>query len=60
MLNRQGRPTTPAANENAHHTTFTGNRALLQLEPLLFEIGRADTTASTCRSRSRCRTASAG
>jgi glycine dehydrogenase subunit 2 len=26
------------------HPTFTGNRALAQIEPLLFEIGRLDTT----------------
>ena len=43
MLNNQGRPTQPAANDaGAMHATFTGNRALMQEEPLLFEIGRAD------------------
>jgi glycine dehydrogenase subunit 2 len=44
MLNRQGRPTTPGLGEPSPHRTFTGNRALLQEEPLLFEIGRAETT----------------
>ena len=29
---------------NEPHPTFTGNRALAQVEPLLFEIGRLDTT----------------
>src|SRR5215217_7890329 len=27
-----------------NHATFTGNRALAQIEPLIFEIGRPDTT----------------
>ncbi len=45
MLNNQGRPTQPSANENvAEHRTFTGNRALMIEEPLLFEIGRSETT----------------
>ncbi len=46
MLNNQGRPTRASANENAsaEHRTFTGNRALMQEEPLSFEIGRAETT----------------
>ena len=44
MLNRQGRPTTPAGAGSAEVRTFTGNRALLQEEPLLFEIGRPETT----------------
>jgi glycine dehydrogenase subunit 2 len=42
MLNEQGRPTrqnAPAASEQA---TFTGNRALMIEEPLLFEAGRTD------------------
>lgn len=40
MLNRQGRPTVAAdAPSPAKHHTFTGNRALQQIEPLLFEIG---------------------
>src|SRR3954447_21089357 len=45
MLNRQGRPTVADdAGTPDHHPTFTGNRALQQEEPLLFEIGRLDTT----------------
>ncbi|MET0605836.1 MAG: aminomethyl-transferring glycine dehydrogenase subunit GcvPB [Beijerinckiaceae bacterium] len=45
MLNSQGRPTAPAANDaGAVHPTFTGNRALMQEEALLFEIGRLDVT----------------
>jgi glycine dehydrogenase subunit 2 len=44
MLNRQGRPTTPANDDAERHATFTGNRALQQEEPLLFEIGRPDAT----------------
>ncbi len=44
MLNRQGRPTTPAEADVAAAQTFTGNRALAQEEPLLFEIGRPETT----------------
>ena len=45
MLNRQGRPS--QAGDSATQgaiKTFTGNRALEQVEPLLFEIGRLDTT----------------
>jgi glycine dehydrogenase subunit 2 len=44
MLNRQGRPTTPAEGASSAHATFTSNKALAQEEPLLFEIGRAETT----------------
>ncbi len=44
MLNRQGRPTTPANDATAVHKTFTGNRALQQIEPLIFEIGSTDQT----------------
>ncbi len=44
MLNRQGRPTNVGAGEAAAHPTFTGNRALGQEEPLIFEIGRPETT----------------
>jgi glycine dehydrogenase subunit 2 len=45
MLNRQGRPTTVSAEaEEDQRPTFTGNRALQQEEPLLFEIGREETT----------------
>ncbi|WP_046866478.1 aminomethyl-transferring glycine dehydrogenase subunit GcvPB [Microvirga massiliensis] len=46
MLNRQGRPT--ALNDtdgiDVKSSTFTGNRALAQIEPLIFEIGRPETT----------------
>jgi glycine cleavage system P protein (glycine dehydrogenase) subunit 2 len=46
MLNRQGRPT--ALNDTddleVKPSTFTGNRALAQIEPLIFEIGRSETT----------------
>jgi glycine dehydrogenase subunit 2 len=44
MLNRQGRPSQPGSADHLDRKTFTGNRALLQEEPLLFEIGRLDTT----------------
>ena len=44
MLNRQGRPTAPQSVGSDGVATFTGNRALLQEEPLLFEIGRLETT----------------
>ena len=44
MLNRQGRPTTPGAGAESDHPTFTGNRALQQEEPLIFEFGRTDVT----------------
>jgi glycine dehydrogenase subunit 2 len=44
MLNRQGRPTTPQAAAGADHPTFTGNKALAQIEPLIFEIGHTETT----------------
>lgn len=44
MLNRQGRPTTPGISVGAEHPTFTGNKALAQLEPLIFETGRLETT----------------
>jgi glycine dehydrogenase subunit 2 len=40
-LNDQGRPTTAEPIE-AKRETFTGNRALLIEEPLLFEIGRTE------------------
>lgn len=44
MMNDQGRPSNAGnvAESSANHKTFTGNRALMQLEPLLFEIGRVD------------------
>jgi len=42
---REGRPTTPVAVENeAMPATFTGNRGLMLDEPLLFELGDAQTT----------------
>ncbi len=44
MLNRQGRPTGPGFGSAAAHETFTGNRALMQEEALIFEIGRHDVT----------------
>jgi glycine dehydrogenase subunit 2 len=42
-MNREGRPTRPEAAEGAADT-YTGNRALMLEEPLLFEIGDAETT----------------
>src|SRR5215212_7425196 len=44
MLNRQGRPSTPGNAAVEGHPTFTGNRALLIEEALIFEIGRSDMT----------------
>ena len=44
MLNRQGRPTAPGSDSTVIHKTFTGNRALQQIEPLIFEIGSMDQT----------------
>ena len=44
MLNRQGRPSSAGEAGTTAHPTFTGNKALAQIEPLLFEIGRYDTT----------------
>src|SRR5215203_7068203 len=44
MLNRQGRPTAADEAGTSSHPTFTGNRALQQEEPLIFEIGRTDAT----------------
>jgi glycine dehydrogenase subunit 2 len=44
MLNRQGRPTSADGAVLSDHATFTGNKALAQIEPLLFEIGRLETT----------------
>ena len=46
MLNRQGRPTQPGEGAMAEHPTFTGNRALMIEEPLLFEIGRCESFLS--------------
>ena len=42
MLNEQGRPTRPNAPAASDRATFTGNRALMIEEPLLFEAGRTD------------------
>jgi glycine dehydrogenase subunit 2 len=44
MMNNQGRPTGSGDSVAAKPGTFTGNRALLVEEALLFEIGRADVT----------------
>jgi glycine dehydrogenase subunit 2 len=44
MLNRQGRPTAAGEAGTSDHPTFTGNRALAQIEPLIFEIGHSETT----------------
>jgi glycine dehydrogenase subunit 2 len=44
MLNRQGRSTGADDASASEHPTFTGNRALQQEEPLIFEIGRTDAT----------------
>jgi glycine dehydrogenase subunit 2 len=44
MLNNQGRPTAAGSAEATSHPTFTGNRALMIEEALLFEIGRAEVT----------------
>jgi glycine dehydrogenase subunit 2 len=42
-MNREGRPTRPEGAE-AGRETWTGNRALMLEEPLLFEIGDTETT----------------
>ena len=42
-MNREGRPTRPEAAEGAPET-WTGNRALMLEEPLLFEIGDSERT----------------
>ncbi len=44
MLNRQGRPTAAGEAEARQSETFSGNRGLAIEEPLIFEIGRTDTT----------------
>ena len=44
MLNRQGRPTAAGEAEAREAETFSGNRGLAIEEPLIFEIGRTDTT----------------
>ncbi|NWP10224.1 aminomethyl-transferring glycine dehydrogenase subunit GcvPB, partial [Escherichia coli] len=38
------RPTTPDAGAAGELSTFTGNRALMLEEPLIFEIGSSETT----------------
>jgi glycine dehydrogenase subunit 2 len=43
-MNREGRPTRPEAADGAEAQTWTGNRALMLEEPLIFEIGDASTT----------------
>ena len=43
-MNREGRPTRPEASEGVETETWTGNRALMLEEPLIFEIGDASTT----------------
>ncbi|ADZ71797.1 aminomethyl-transferring glycine dehydrogenase subunit GcvPB [Polymorphum gilvum] len=44
-MNTQGRPTAPGEPETSFRPkTFTGNRGLDMEEPLIFEIGRTDTT----------------
>jgi glycine dehydrogenase subunit 2 len=40
-MNREGRPTRPEAAEGAA-ATYTGNRALMLEEPLIFELGEED------------------
>ncbi|MBB4840497.1 glycine dehydrogenase subunit 2 [Sphingomonas kyeonggiensis] len=44
-INQSGwRPTTPQAGEASDISTFTGNRALMLEEALIFEIGSSETT----------------
>ncbi|HEX8193024.1 MAG TPA: aminomethyl-transferring glycine dehydrogenase subunit GcvPB [Allosphingosinicella sp.] len=43
-MNREGRPTRPEAGANDGAETWTGNRALMLEEPLIFEIGDEGTT----------------
>jgi hypothetical protein len=44
-INQSGwRPTTPEAGEASDISTFTGNRALMLEEALIFEIGSSETT----------------
>ncbi|MFC5484043.1 aminomethyl-transferring glycine dehydrogenase subunit GcvPB [Microvirga aerilata] len=40
----QGDASRATGSAGGNHPTFTGNKALAQIEPLLFEIGRYDTT----------------
>jgi len=41
-MNREGRPTRPEAGEGEAPATWTGNRALMLEEPLIFEMDEAD------------------
>ena len=44
-INQSGwKPTSPAAKDGGAPATFTGNRALMLDEALIFEIGTAETT----------------
>jgi glycine dehydrogenase subunit 2 len=43
-MNREGRPTRPEFGEGGEGGTFTGNRALMLEEPLIFEMDEADGT----------------
>jgi len=43
-MNREGRPTRPEAGEAGETQTWTGNRALMLEEALIFEIGDEGTT----------------
>jgi glycine dehydrogenase subunit 2 len=43
-MNRQGRVSRPEADSGEGVQTFTGNRALMLEEPLIFEIGDEETT----------------
>jgi glycine dehydrogenase subunit 2 len=41
-MNREGRPTRPEAKQGPETDTWTGNRALMLEEPLIFEMGEED------------------
>jgi glycine dehydrogenase subunit 2 len=41
-MNREGRPTRPEGAEGGAPPTYTGNRALMLEEPLIFELGEED------------------
>jgi glycine dehydrogenase subunit 2 len=43
-MNREGRPTRPETSTGDDAATWTGNRALMLEEPLIFEIGEEDGT----------------
>ena len=44
-MNASGwKPTSPEQGDGRDAATFTGNRALMLEEPLIFEIGDAETT----------------